>query len=685
MKRILWLAIALASIIAAAVTDVTGTAAAAVDIELQQALLPIVDAHPGKVAVAVKNLKSGDTWQYNGDQPMPTASMIKFPIMVEAYRQAGAGQLDLQKMLTLNEEDKVPGSGILTTHFSAGTQLSLRDAIQLMIVYSDNTATNLVIDQLGLPATTKQMEQLGLVHTKLHSKVFRRDTSIDMERSKTFGLGSTTANETLDLYEWLIGGKLANESSTAAMLEHLYGCSDRGMLCRELPATTKVAHKSGSVSASRGDGGIIATPAGELIVVVLTTDNEDQSWATENAAERLIGQIAGIVYRRYNDDVAADPDAPPAPLGVGSGGYLVEALQRTLNARLQPSPDLGVDGDFGPATERAVKQFQRQQKLPETGRVDEALWQALSPLITEDAPVPAPSVVNAEALTKQPADSLDGMPFVTCKAWAIGDRETGELLWSDHGDLPRDPASVTKIMTAYVVLQMAAEDATILDETVTFSARADATEGSTSGLRTGEKVSMRELLYGLLLPSGNDASVALGEHLGVRLVHVGGGSSPQDAGGPADPLDAFIARMNAVAKELGMRNTRYRNTHGLTDEDHQTTAADMLKLTAAAMKDPLFAEVVQTRQRGATVTGESGYQRNVLWKNTNRLLGTEGYQGVKTGTTNAAGACLVSCGQKDGRHLIVVVLGAANSDARYADSRNLYRWAWQQLAKEGNH
>ncbi|MDP6447138.1 MAG: hypothetical protein QF805_25310, partial [Pirellulaceae bacterium] len=102
-------------------------------------------------------------------------------------------------------------------------------------------------------------------------------------------------------------------------------------------------------------------------------------------------------------------------------------------------------------------------------------------------------------------------------------------------------------------------------------------------------------------------------------------------------------------------------------------------------KNPAFARYVATRVRGATVNGAGGYTRNLVWKNTNRLLSQSGFTGVKTGTTSAAGACLVSTGEREGVSLIVVVLGSSSSAARYVDSRNLYRWAWnQQAAKKPN-
>jgi D-alanyl-D-alanine carboxypeptidase (penicillin-binding protein 5/6) len=140
--------------------------------------------------------------------------------------------------------------------------------------------------------------------------------------------------------------------------------------------------------------------------------------------------------------------------------------------------------------------------------------------------------------------------------------------------------------------------------------------------------------------------------------------------------------MNNKAKELEMETTGYRNPNGLPDKGHQSSAADLLKLSSAAMQQPLFQHYVSTTQHGCTVDGPGGYKRNIVWKNTNRLLNTEGYAGVKTGTTTAAGACLVSQATRGGKPIIVVVLGAPSSDGRYVDSRNLYRWAWQQLGVE---
>ena len=644
--------------------------------DLATKILPIIGQHDGEVAVAIKHLPSGEAFAHRADVAMPTASLIKFPVMIAAYQAIDADALHLADMITLEEEDKVPGSGILTTRFSGGAKFSLRDAIHLMIVDSDNTATNLVIDQIGLPKTAELMEKLGCPKTKLHSKVFRRDTSIFPERSREYGLGSTTAADMVQLLEMLVDGKLASEERTKQMLAHLYDCTDRTKIARFLPEDVRFAHKGGGVSASRTDAGLIDSPAGMIAVCVLTTGNADRSWSDDNEAHVLCGRIGEAAYRHFNPDAPGEP-TPPQAMTIGATGLVVEGLQRTLNAKLKPSPQLGVDGDFGPATQAAVTAFQKANGLPANGEVGPETWAALGPLLSADQ-APEPEEVNEAPVEKSPADSLRGMPFVTAKAWAIGDGETGELLWGEAANEARDMASTTKIMTAFTVLQLARDDPGALDEEVVYSKRADETIGSTSAVRTGEQLTARETLYGLMLPSGNDASVALAEHFGAKLLAAGGKA---EEGPEANAYQRFVDEMNRQAGLLGMSQSHFENTHGLTAADHKASAADLMKLAAASMQDPLFRQIVSTPRYGCTVTGPGGYQRNVVWRNTNRLLGIEGYDGVKTGTTNAAGACLVSHGERDGRSLFVVVLGSAASDSRYADTRNLFRWAWLQQEK----
>jgi beta-lactamase class A len=263
-------------------------------------ILPLVRAHHGKVAVAVKHLGNGETFYHDEDEEMPTASLIKFMIMLEVYLQVSEGKVKLDDKLTLRKADMVPGSGILTYHFSEGTTFSLRDATRLMIVFSDNTATNMVLDHIGLPSTNKRLEGWGYPKTKLNAKVFLgAKTSLDPERTKKFGLGSTTARETVLLLEKVHQGNVVSPEVCKEMLGHMKKCDDKLKLRRFLPEGIEIAHKSGTVSDARTDAGILYLPGGPVAVCVLTAKNEDKSWKDDNAANVLIGRVAQQVVEHY--------------------------------------------------------------------------------------------------------------------------------------------------------------------------------------------------------------------------------------------------------------------------------------------------------------------------------------------------------------------------------------------------
>src|SRR5262245_44866286 len=278
---------------------------------LEARLGPLAKAHDGKVAIAVKHLETGDTYTLNADEPMPTASLIKFPVMVETYYQYQEGKVRPNDLITLNQADKVPGSGILTDHFSPGATITLRDAVRLMMVFSDNTATNMVLDYIGIPSTARRMEELGLPNTKMHSKVFRRDTSVFPDRSQKFGLGSTTANEMIQLLTLLHEGKLVNSAACKEMLETMKKCDDKDKFPRLLPRGTAVAFKTGSVNASRTCAGIVYVPKPNgttkspelqpIAVCVLTDGNKDQTWIPDNAGNLLCAKVAKEVYGYFHN------------------------------------------------------------------------------------------------------------------------------------------------------------------------------------------------------------------------------------------------------------------------------------------------------------------------------------------------------------------------------------------------
>ena len=215
------------------------------------------------------------------------------------------------------------------------------------------------------------------------------------------------------------------------------------------------------------------------------------------------------------------------------------------------------------------------------------------------------------------------------------DGNSGRVLYAQNADEPRLIASITKIMTAVVALEKGE-----LDQVCQVQP-ADQAEGSSMYLKAGERVTLEELLYGLMLPSGNDAALAI-----ARCV--------------SGSVEAFVAEMNGKAEELGMAHTSFANPNGLDAEDHYSTARDMAVLTAYAMNNPTFRRIVST---SSITIGER------TLSNHNRLLKEyEGCIGVKTGYTKAAGRTLVSAAERDGQLLIAVTLSDGND---WQDHRDL--------------
>lgn len=240
-------------------------------------------------------------------------------------------------------------------------------------------------------------------------------------------------------------------------------------------------------------------------------------------------------------------------------------------------------------------------------------------------------------------------PPVSAAAAMMMDLDADRTLYALHPHEPLPPASTAKIMTALLALQR-----TDLADRVTVSPQAAGATGSRMGLAAGETLTVQELLYGLLLPSGNDAAVALAEHVG--------GSET-----------AFVDLMNQAAATLGLTETHFANPHGLDDPAATTSAADLLTLTRAALAYPAFAQIVATQS--ASVAGH-------LLVNTNELLHIyPGADGVKTGTTAAAGECLVASVTRRGHRLLLALLGSAD---RYADAIALLdyaaaNWQWRPV------
>jgi len=244
-------------------------------------------------------------------------------------------------------------------------------------------------------------------------------------------------------------------------------------------------------------------------------------------------------------------------------------------------------------------------------------------------------------------------PTLSARAWILMDYATGQVLASHEADTRLEPASLTKVMTTYLVADALAQKTLSLQQPVTVSERAWRTQGSRSFVPVNKGVSVDELFKGMVIQSGNDASVALAEAIG--------GSE-----------DAFAAMMNRAAQRMGLKDTNFLNASGYFEgpaPNHYSTARDLARLAAALMRDHPETHALHATKE-YTYNGIRQYNRNrLLWADPT-------VDGLKTGHSNAAGFCLIATAKRGPRRLISVVLGTASEEARARDSLNLLNWGF---------
>ena len=258
--------------------------------------------------------------------------------------------------------------------------------------------------------------------------------------------------------------------------------------------------------------------------------------------------------------------------------------------------------------------------------------------------------VDFEDTIEVTASNVSELPKTNSRRYIVYDRISKSMIIGKNEDIKSAMASTTKIMTTIVILEKAD-----LNETVTVSAKAGGTGGSRLGLKRGDKASVRDLLYGLMLRSGNDAAVALAEHVGGSVKE-------------------FAELMNEKAIELGLTNTHFVTPHGLDDANHYTTALELAKLTDYAMNNETFSKIVGTKSITIYINNQP---RQI--NNTNELLGVlNGVVGVKTGFTNNAGRCLVTETKRNNMDIITIVLGADTKKDRTKDSVNLIEYTYSK-------
>ena len=293
------------------------------------------------------------------------------------------------------------------------------------------------------------------------------------------------------------------------------------------------------------------------------------------------------------------------------------------------------------------------------------------PVVAQDQPATeAPSDPGAPSLAERWAvpDGLPTLPKTTAKAVFAGDIESGLVLFADEADTERDPASTAKVLISLTLVDILTD----LEQVVTVEEddTVDITVFSNAQLATGDEVTIEGLLYGLMLPSGNDAARALARVAGQAL-----------APNSDDPKATFLDAVNARAAELGAVNTVILNPAGEDTKGQHTTARDLAIIAAALLDNELLATIVDTEAFEMQVDGPD--PRTVLLENTNQLLGEDGIFGVKTGSTPDAGACLITGAQFSGSSRVVIVVlgsdltynadGQVTADTRYEDTLAIIR------------
>ncbi|MEI5524702.1 D-alanyl-D-alanine carboxypeptidase [Streptomyces brasiliscabiei] len=266
-----------------------------------------------------------------------------------------------------------------------------------------------------------------------------------------------------------------------------------------------------------------------------------------------------------------------------------------------------------------------------------------------------------------PAQAAPAKPTITAKGGFVMNAANGKTLFTKAADTKRATGSTTKIMTAKVVLSQKNLN---LNAKVTvskvYSDYIVKNQASHAGLIVGDKVTVRQLLYALMLPSGCDAAYALADKFGTGSTR-------------AARVKSFISKMNSTAKSLGMKNTKFDSFDGISNGSNYSTPRDLTKLGSNALKNSTFKSIVGTKTTKQKVTTKSGGYRYYTWANTNTLLGWKGTFGVKTGSGSQAKYCLVFSATRNGKTIVGTVLTSTNATTRTADVKKLMDYGFATL------
>jgi beta-lactamase class A len=265
---------------------------------LSRTLGQLADAHRGVVGYLVRDLDAGWELARRADEPFPTASLIKVPVLVTVFALVAEGRLSLDDRLTVLPIDVVPGAGILQ-HLHPGLTITVRDAAWLMTTISDNTATNLLLDRILIRRVWDAMEALGLPRTKVHSKSFLRASSVAMDSSIKYGLGVSTPREMAQLFAQLADGRAVSPAADSAMLDMLAANEDQQLLQRFVSGV-RAPHKTGATDAVRTECTLWYLQT-RVVACVFTRENADTRWVLDSEPQLLLARLGEAIVRAVRD------------------------------------------------------------------------------------------------------------------------------------------------------------------------------------------------------------------------------------------------------------------------------------------------------------------------------------------------------------------------------------------------
>src|SRR5580658_10239892 len=259
-----------------------------------------IDAFPGIVSFFAKNLDTGDTQGFHLSDPVRTASTIKVPIMLAVFDGVAHGQAKWDEPFTLTAEQKVPGSGVLGVEFSTGARLPLRDVLHLMIVLSDNTAANMILERFTADAVNADLDKLGIQTTRSMRKILGAGPAAGLSaagklpENQKYGLGVSTPRDMVTILDRLNRGEIVSTEASREMLAILKRNQDNTGIARHL-MEFQVAHKTGALDALRSDVGIVYSKTGKIAMAITVDDMAKPDWSPDNAGSMLIADLAKML------------------------------------------------------------------------------------------------------------------------------------------------------------------------------------------------------------------------------------------------------------------------------------------------------------------------------------------------------------------------------------------------------